>query len=108
MQANYFQHACLRTWNHNLTQKDALLNATIGLTGEAGEVADLVKKTVYHGHPQDLTKLSKEVGDVLYYVAVLSHIAGFDLAQVMQANIDKLKARYPNGFNVADSVGRRE
>ena len=78
----------------------------IGLAGEAGEVAENAKKGVFHRHGVDREKFAKELGDVLWYVAGLCTTLGLDMGEVMQANINKLKQRYPNGFNSADSVKR--
>jgi NTP pyrophosphatase (non-canonical NTP hydrolase) len=75
----------------------------IGLAGEAGEVADLVKKAVFHRKGLDYEKLAKELGDVLWYVAALCSTAGLSLNDVMAANVEKLKARYPNGWDHARS-----
>lgn len=76
-----------------------LFNGVLGLTGEAGEVADLVKKVVFHEKGIDLSHLQKELGDVLWYIAMICHACGFDLDEVMEQNIEKLKARYPEGFD---------
>lgn len=78
----------------------------IGLAGEAGEVAELIKKGVFHRHGVDREKLHKELGDVLWYVAALCTKAGFDMSEVMQSNIAKLMQRYPDGYSSADSVRR--
>ena len=78
----------------------------IGLTGEAGEVADLVKKGVFHRHGLDLPKIEKELGDTLWYVAALCTTLGLDMSAIMQANIEKLKVRYPNGYTSEDSLRR--
>jgi NTP pyrophosphatase (non-canonical NTP hydrolase) len=78
----------------------------IGLAGEAGEVAELVKKGVFHRHGLDQARLANELGDVLWYAAGLCTVLGLDLGEVMQANIDKLRRRYPNGFSSADSQNR--
>ena len=75
----------------------------IGLAGEAGEVAELVKKGIFHQHGLDLIKLEKELGDVLWYVAALCTTCGLDMGVVMEENIDKLLTRYPNGYNPSDS-----
>ncbi len=80
----------------------------IGLTGEAGEVANHIKKGVFHRHGIDLSKLSTEIGDVLWYAAALCTTLGLDMSEVMQANIDKLKVRYPNGFTPDDSLKRAD
>jgi NTP pyrophosphatase (non-canonical NTP hydrolase) len=78
----------------------------LGLAGEAGEAAELVKKAVLHGHGLDVDKLAKELGDVLWYVAALATTAGLSLGAIMAANIDKLQTRYPDGFAQADSIAR--
>ncbi len=83
----------------------AVWNA-LGLAGEAGEVADEIKKAVYHRHGINIPKVKKEIGDVLWYAAAVCTTLGLDLGEIMQANIDKLKERYPNGFNTDDSLKR--
>ena len=73
-----------------------------GLAGEAGEVCDLLLKKVHgHGRAYDPEALLKELGDVLCYLANLASAHGFTLSEVAQANVDKLRARYPEGFTVA-------
>jgi NTP pyrophosphatase (non-canonical NTP hydrolase) len=80
----------------------------IGLAGEAGEVCEHIKKGVFHQHGIDRDKMRKELGDVLWYVAALCTKLELDMADVMAANIEKLKARYPEGYNPADSIARRD
>ena len=74
------------------------LMATLGLAGESGEVADLVKKSHYHGHDWDIDKLGLELGDVLWYVAILAWYLGFSLSDIAKNNIEKLEKRYPKGY----------
>lgn len=81
--------------------------AAMGLAGEAGEVVDLLKKHLYHGHSLDRDKLTKELGDCLWYLAVLAHLNGVDLADVAAANVVKLRARYPDGFSEERSRNRK-
>lgn len=76
-----------------------LLNGVLGLTGEAGEVADLVKKGIFHEKGIDLEHLQKELGDVMWYIAMICDSCGLDMECVMETNIEKLKARYPEGFD---------
>ena len=76
-----------------------ILNACLGLSGEVGEFNDMIKKWVFHEKGLDKDHLKKELGDVMWYVAMICHAMGFDLDDVMQTNIDKLKARYPGGFD---------
>jgi NTP pyrophosphatase (non-canonical NTP hydrolase) len=71
----------------------------IGLSGESGEVADLVKKGIFHQRGIDTDKLKKELGDVLWYLAALCTQFGWTMEEVMQLNIDKLKARFPEGYD---------
>ena len=91
------------------SEKDGPLSLAIlglGLVGEAGEVAEAVKKHVGHGHALDVDAVKKELGDVLWYVAGIATTLGLDLSEVASANIDKLKKRYPDGFTSAASVAR--
>jgi NTP pyrophosphatase (non-canonical NTP hydrolase) len=81
---------------------------SLGLTGEAGEVADHVKKGIFHRHGVDLVKLREELGDVLWYVASLCTLQGLDMADVMAQNIEKLKRRYPDGYSSQASINRSE
>jgi NTP pyrophosphatase (non-canonical NTP hydrolase) len=96
------------TWNtheRSATPADLpLLNAALGVAGEAGELADLVKKDVFHGVPADPDKVLKELGDVLYYITRVADAFGFTLEQVAQTNHDKLKARYPEGFKLGGGI----
>lgn len=78
----------------------------LGLVGEAGEVAELVKKQVGHGHDADVSKVRKELGDVLWYLAALATYYDLDLDDIAQGNIDKLRLRYPDGFSSEASKAR--
>lgn len=80
--------------------------ASLGIAGEAGEVIEHVKKVVGHGHALDLTKVSKELGDLLYYVAEVASCLGLSLSDIASENVEKLKERYPQGFSSAASINR--
>ena len=80
----------------------------LGMAGETGEVVDLIKKVVAHGHELDQQKLIEELGDVLWYIAALCTLMGVPLEEVAFANIAKLKRRYPNGFDPNRSMNRSE
>ena len=103
--ANDYQILATRTANDSELES-ILVNCALGLTGESGEFADLIKKWKFHGHELDQTKLLKEVGDILWYAARVCTALGVDLSAVMRSNIEKLEKRYPNGFNSADSLAR--
>lgn len=107
MKANEYQELALRTAPSIPGENQDLVYASLGLTGEAGEFSEVMKKVAYHGHPIDKTRLIKELGDVQWYVAYAAKCLGVSLQEVMQMNIDKLKARYPEGFSVEKSVNRK-
>jgi NTP pyrophosphatase (non-canonical NTP hydrolase) len=107
MNANEYQQQALITKNRNITLPPLLISA-LGLAGEAGEVADEVKKWYGHDKPQDRAKLIKELGDVLWYCASVCDDMGLLLGDVMTANIDKLKLRYPDGFSTTASVAKAD
>ena len=104
---NEYQHLALRTLNPALTEKDVLINGVMGLCGEAGEAIDLVKKHLAQGHALDRTQLAKELGDVAWYLAETAYAIGYDLETVLRGNIDKLRARYPEGFDADRSQHRK-
>lgn len=85
----------------------ALINGVLGLTGEAGEVSDLVKKGIFHEKGLDMDHIKKEVGDVCWYIALICKACCFDLDSVLEANVEKLKNRYPDGFDVERANHRK-
>ena len=104
--ANDYQRMAMRTAGEYETNYDQLRNAAYGLNGEAGEVIDLLKKHEFQGHDLPDEKLIDECGDVLWYCALLADALGFSLEQVMNRNIDKLRKRYPDGFDKNRSINR--
>ena len=109
MTINEYQTAALRTaQTDKLTANELLLNAALGLCGESGEVADLVKKHIFQGHDIDFDHIAKELGDVAWYLAVGAYAIGLDLESIFRMNKEKLKARYPNGFSTDRSLHRAE
>lgn len=100
-----YQQDALRTAPRKNTALSLAVLA-LGMTGEAGEVADLVKKHLGHGHPLDRDAIKKELGDVLWYLAALAERLNLTLPEIAEANINKLRARYPNGFSKARSRNR--
>ena len=113
MTADEYQRAAARTLidgpDAEYTGKEIMLvwNA-IGLAGEAGEVADTVKKAVFHRHGVNRDELIKELGDVLWYVAALCTKLDVPMSEVMERNIAKLRQRYPDGYSSADSLARKD
>jgi NTP pyrophosphatase (non-canonical NTP hydrolase) len=105
MDANEYQALALRT-APNIAAIERLTNAALGLSGEAGEFADAVKKARYQGHDLDVANLANELGDIAWYVALACESLGLSLGDVMHGNIEKLQRRYPDGFSTAASVAR--
>lgn len=103
-----YQTEAARTAPFIATPDAALALCGLGIAGEAGEVADEIKKVLFHGRALDKDKLVKEAGDVLWYIAHLCTTLGVDLSDVANANLDKLRTRYPEGFSAADSAARRD
>lgn len=81
--------------------------AALGLAGEAGEFANLIKKLTAHGHSIPNSHLAEELGDVMWYLAEAASACGLDLNQIAQENIDKLRDRYPEGFSQEKSINRK-
>ena len=108
MTINEYQKLAMTTLNPALSEKDVLINGVMGLCGESGEAIDIVKKWLAQGHELDKEKLAKELGDICWYLAETATILGYDLEDIMAANIEKLKKRYPEGFSSAASIHREE
>jgi len=98
----------LRTYVQSDDPKEKLTLAALGLTGESGEVADHVKKALFQGHEIDPDHIAKELGDILWYIALACDAVGYSLDEVMQLNVEKLRKRYPNGFDVERSIHRAQ
>lgn len=106
MNMNQYQKDAARTISTMQSVENRLVNFCFGLTGETGELIDHIKKHLFHGHPIDTDYAKKELGDTLWYVAALCTELNLSLGEVAEMNIDKLKARYPNGFSEQDSIDR--
>ncbi|MDA1658852.1 nucleoside triphosphate pyrophosphohydrolase family protein [Bacillus cereus group sp. TH153LC] len=116
-----FDSSVRRTWKKQ-DFKDAVTNAALGLTGEAGEVADLIKKAVYHGRGFDTPKwvtpvtykrvakedVKDELSDVLFYVSAMAQEFGFTLEDVARHNKEKLEKRFPEGFSTEASAQKAD
>ena len=108
MTGNEYQALAMRTRNKSLSPDDSLANGVMGLCGESGECADMVKKLFFQGRELDVPHFAKELGDVLWYIALCCEVLGLELDDVMQQNVDKLSARYPDGFDSYRSQHRAE
>jgi len=108
MTVNEYQKLAMTTLNPALDKKDMLINGVMGLCGESGEAIDIVKKWLAQGHELDREKLAKELGDIAWYLAETATALDLELEDVFQANIGKLKKRYPEGFDTERSIHREE
>lgn len=110
MTINEYQEACLRTEPPaaKISETTRLENGLMGLNGEAGEAIDILKKFLFQGHELDKKHLARELGDVAWYLAVSADALGYYLEDIFQMNIDKLKARYPDGFSEELSRNRKK
>nr|DAU23132.1 MAG TPA: NTP-PPase-like protein [Caudoviricetes sp.] len=101
MEMNSYQREAARTINKGLSRSEVEAHALYGLAGELGELQSLYQKT-YQGHEFDEAHVIKELGDILWFIRDQS------LRKAVQENIDKLRARYPDGFNADGSLHRRD
>ena len=107
MTGNKFQQLAGRTINTELSFKDLEEHALFGMVGELGELLSLYQK-VFQGHSLNEEHTKKELGDLMWFIAEYCTAKGWNLDDIMQMNIDKLKARYPEGFKVENSLNRKE
>jgi NTP pyrophosphatase (non-canonical NTP hydrolase) len=88
---------------------DNILHATCGLSGETGELLDMIKKVVWQKHPLNREKVKKELGDIRFYYQALLNFFEITDEEVINGNIEKLTARYPdNKFDPSRSLNRKE
>lgn len=106
MDWNTYRRLALRTAGSTSAPRDRLVMGALGLSGEAGEVTDHVKKIIFQGHEIDRAALMNELGDVMWYVTYLLDTLDLEMDDVLAANIAKLQARYPDGFDPQRSRSR--
>ena len=106
MTVNEYQKLAMTTLNPALDKKDVLINGVMGLCGESGEAIDIVKKWLAQGHELDQEKLAKELGDIAWYLAETATALDLSLEDIFEANIEKLRKRYPEGFDTQRSIHR--
>jgi len=113
MTINEYQQLALRTESDpenqlRLLTQGRLLQGLMGLNGEAGECIDILKKHLFQQHEFDREHLAKELGDVMWYLAVSADALGYSLHEICKMNIEKLKSRYPEGHFDAEHSRHRE
>ena len=105
MDFNQYQQLAMRTAS-GMFKEGLILNGVMGLCGEAGECIDIVKKYKFQGHPLDEEKLKDEASDCLWYIASIASGLGLTFNEIAEHNINKLKKRYPDGFDAERSLNR--
>ena len=108
MLVNDYQEKAMTTLNPALDKKDMLTNSVMRLCGESGEAINIVKKWLMQGHDLDKEHLIKELGDVAWYLAEAATALDGPLETILQRNLDKLRRRFPNGFDTEASVHRKK
>ncbi len=106
MTVNEYQRLAMTTLNPALDKKDVLINGVMGLCGESGETIDIVKKWLAQGHELNRERILSELGDIAWYLAEVAYALDTPLEEVLIGNIEKLKARYPEGFDTEKSKNR--
>jgi NTP pyrophosphatase (non-canonical NTP hydrolase) len=99
-----FQDAAKRTHDAPFPNCERLPVMALGLCGEAGEVADLIKKHMWHGKAYPQAELIEELGDALWYIADIATSIGVTLDEIAAGNIEKIRRRYPDGFTVGGGI----
>jgi NTP pyrophosphatase (non-canonical NTP hydrolase) len=108
LEFDHYQSLANRTSGAGGDGDRRLIIAALGLAGEAGEFANMVKKLTAHGHEIPIDSLSDELGDILWYVAEAATACGLSLGKVAQDNVAKLRRRYPDGFSQDRSINRKD
>lgn len=108
MEIKDYQKEATRTLNKTFDKEKQTANMIAGLFGEAGEVADIIKKHLYQGHDLNKEHLIEELGDTMFYVTNLCTIYDIDLKDVLKNNNQKLWKRYPDGFDKTRSKNRED
>lgn len=107
MTPNEYQKLAGRTINPELDLAEMEWHALHGMVGEIGEIHSIYQK-LYQGHEFDEEHLKKELGDLMWFIAEYCTAREWDLDDICQINIDKLIARYPDGFEVDKSINRKD
>lgn len=102
-----YQNLAARTIDSQLNGSEQMSHAMFGMVGELGEFFSIYQKA-YQGHEPEIDHVKKELGDLLWFIAEYCTAFGWDLNEIAQMNIDKLRARYPDGFDKEHSLHRKD
>lgn len=105
MNITEYQRKSMRTMKQD---NETTLHCCMGMSGEVGEVVDLIKKSHFYGKDLDKSKIQEELGDVMFYIVNLATSLDISMENVLDENVKKLEKRYPNGFSSEDAIARRD
>ena len=97
-----YQELCKKTAKKFESTEKEILTWGLGITGEAGDVASCIKKTYAHDNDQR-AGIRENLGDTMWYMAMICNFYGWNMDDVLKENIDKLKKRYPEGFKIENA-----
>jgi NTP pyrophosphatase (non-canonical NTP hydrolase) len=98
-----YQKICKATAKNDYrSPPEEIMTWGLGIAGEAGDVASCIKKTFAHDNDQR-AGIRENVGDTLWYSAMICNFFGWDMAEVLNENVEKLRKRFPNGFTSQDA-----
>jgi NTP pyrophosphatase (non-canonical NTP hydrolase) len=103
MNINEYQRLCETTAKHSEDKDLEICGWGLGIAGEAGDVASCIKKVIFHKNIAVKDGIKENLGDTLWYVAMICNWFGWNLEDVLEENIKKLKARYPQEFTEKDA-----
>ncbi len=101
-----YQDICKKTAQTFDTKEKEILTWGLGIAGEAGDVASCIKKTIIHENDQK-QGIRENIGDTLWYAAMVCNYFDWDLQEILNENIAKLEKRYPEGFTTKDAKRER-
>ena len=99
MNLKEYQELCKKTAKKFETDEKEILTWGLGITGEAGDVASCIKKTYAHDNDQRIG-IRENIGDMLWYAAMICNFFKWNMEEVLNENVEKLKKRYPEGFTI--------
>lgn len=106
MELNEYQKLAPRTLSYLSSQEENDLHMVLGMFTEVAEIADVFKKSLAYDKKIDWVNVKEEIGDVMWYIANLCELHEWSLEEILQTNIDKLKARYPEKFTNEKALNR--
>lgn len=103
MDLSTYQKLCALTAKKFDNREIEIMTWGLGIAGEAGDVASCIKKTFAHGNTAITSGIKENLGDTMWYLAMICNYFNWDLQQVLEENVTKLNARYPDGFTLANA-----